>query len=94
MPQSYEYKLAQCDVADKRALESFRGKRSLWLSWLDDDEHHAIWRVLHDMVWRDVAFLSISEVAANDSGSALHKSLLSQDGRFLVSQGYGRCFRS
>ena len=41
----YEFTLAQCDVApeNRAALESYRAKRKLWLSWIDDDEHHADW---------------------------------------------------
>ena|ERR1700730_3070989 len=58
MPDDYAYPIAQCDVTTEKraALESYRGKRHLWLSWIYTDEHHAIWRVLSSMVWTDVSF--------------------------------------
>jgi hypothetical protein len=56
----YEYPLDECDVECKRSLQSFRDKRRLWLSWLDHDEHHAIWKVLASMVWTDVAFQTLT----------------------------------
>jgi hypothetical protein len=48
MPNDYTYSVAQCDVTaeNRGALQSYRDKRLLWLSWIDADEHHAIWRVL------------------------------------------------
>jgi hypothetical protein len=48
MTDDYAYSIAQCDVPTERhaALQSYRDKRRLWLSWIDTDEHHAIWRVL------------------------------------------------
>lgn len=80
MKQPYAYKLAQCDVSDenRKALESYRSKRLLWQSWIDDDEHHAIWQVLQGMVWQDVVFRSLIDLAVNDSDSALHNSLLTE----------------
>jgi hypothetical protein len=58
MNADYKYKLAVCDVADKRTLESYRAKRATWLSWINTDEHHAIWDVLAGMVW-DRCFVQI-----------------------------------
>lgn len=49
MAADYEYPTAQCDVTDQRVLQSYRDKRRLWLSWIDTDEHHAIWTVLSSM---------------------------------------------
>jgi hypothetical protein len=44
MPDDYAYKLTQCDVPEERrdALQSYRAKRRVWLSWISDDDHHAI----------------------------------------------------
>jgi hypothetical protein len=58
MPNDYAYKITQCDVPEERraALDSYRAKRRVWLSWISTDERHAIWSTLHSMVWTDVAF--------------------------------------
>ena len=74
----YEFKINQCDVIDKRALNAFRDKRRTWLVWLETDEHHAIWQVLSTMVWRDVVFRTIADVANSDQQSALHNPLLTE----------------
>ena len=78
MDTEYKYKLADCDVADKRALESYRAKRAKWLSWIDADEHHAIWDVLSNMVWTDISFRSLTQFAIDDESSALSNSLLTE----------------
>jgi hypothetical protein len=72
----YEYPIAECDVIDARALESFRAKRRVWLSWLKTDEHHAILPVLSSLVWADVAFRTLTNVAVNNAESALNNPLL------------------
>lgn len=80
MPDDYAYPIAQCDVTtEKRAApESYRGKRRLWLSWIDTDEHHAIWRVLSSMVWTDVSFRVLTQFAVNDENNGLNNSLLAE----------------
>jgi hypothetical protein len=76
--KDYEFTIDQCDVVDKRALAAFRDKRRTWLIWLETDEHHAIWQVLSTMVWRDVVFRTIAEVANADPESGLHNPLLTE----------------
>jgi hypothetical protein len=80
MADNYVYPIAQCDVPKERhaALQSYRDKRRLWLSWIDTDEHHAIWRVLSSMVWMDVSFKVLTHLAINDENSALNNSLLGE----------------
>jgi hypothetical protein len=80
MQNDYAYSVAQCDVAaDKRGgLQSYRDKRRLWLSWIDTDEHHAIWSVLSSMVWTDVSFKTLTQLAINDENNTLHNTLLAQ----------------
>jgi hypothetical protein len=78
MSAGYEYQLADCDVTDKRALKSYRAKRATWLSWINTDEHHAIWDVLSRMVWTDVSFRSMTQFAIDDENSALHNSILTE----------------
>jgi hypothetical protein len=80
MPDDYAYPIAQCDVTTEKraALESYRGKRHLWLSWIDTDEHHAIWRVLSSMVWTDVSFRVLTHFAVNDENNGLNNSLLAE----------------
>jgi hypothetical protein len=77
MPDEYSYKIEQCDVPEerRRALQQFRDKRRLWLSWLDEDEHHAIWQTLHEMVWTEVAFNVLSGLA-EDNDNALNNPLI------------------
>jgi hypothetical protein len=38
MTDPYKYPLNECDVLDRSALQLFRNKRQLWLSWLKEDE--------------------------------------------------------
>ena len=84
MKPDYKYKPAQCDVpAERRAeLESYRTHRTRWLAWLDTDQHHAIWTTLSDMVWTDVSFRNLSELAANHGKSGektcLHNPLIGE----------------
>lgn len=78
MSDDYEFSLAQCDVTDKRVLESFRAKRRLWLQWIETDEHHAIWRVLHSMIWADTSFKLLTSLALEDEGSALNNTLVGE----------------
>src|SRR5208283_3557774 len=78
MHDRYVYALAQCDVPPERhaALQSFRDKRRLWLSWLDTDAHPAIWTTLHSMVWTDVAFKTLTDFAVGDDEDALNNPLI------------------
>jgi hypothetical protein len=80
MPDDYTYPVAQCDIAanNRRALQSYRDKRRVWLSWIDTDEHHAIWRVLSSMIWTDVSFKMLTQFAINDEDNALNNTLLGQ----------------
>jgi hypothetical protein len=76
MAADYQYPIDQCDVTDKRALQAYRDKRRSWLSWIDTDEHHAIWTVLSDMVWTDVSFKVLTNFAIGDENNGLNNSLL------------------
>jgi hypothetical protein len=80
MPDEYAYTLAQCDVTTEKhaALQSYRDKRRLWLSWVSTDEHHAIWTALSSMVWTDVAFKSLTNFAVGDEANALNNHLLAE----------------
>ncbi len=72
----YKYSIADCDVSDKEDLERYRAKRTAWVNWLDDDEHHAIWQVLTQMVWNEVSFNTLAGIAEADDDSALNNSLI------------------
>jgi hypothetical protein len=78
----YQYSLALCDVAIERRsqLESYRSHRRRWISWLDTDEHHAIWTTLSQMVWTDVSFGTFRELAEGlektGEKSCLHNPLI------------------
>jgi len=78
MPREYAYAINQCDVPLERhaALQSYREKLRLWLSWIDTDEHHAIWMTIHSMVWTDVAFKTLTGFAAGNDENALNNALV------------------
>ena len=80
MSDNYAYTIDQCDVPKERraSLESYRAKRRLWLSWLDTDEHHAIWTVLSSMVWAEVAFRTLSNLAGRNEANGLKNPLVSE----------------
>ena len=86
MDSSYKYEIGQCDLpeASHSSLQSFREKRSVWLSWIDKDEHHAISQVLSSMAWADVSFRTLQTIATTDESSSLHNALLSE----MLHQGY------
>ena len=77
MPDHYAYAIDQCDVTveNRAALQSYRDKRRVWLSWIDTDEHHAIWQVLSSMVWTDVSLKALTHFAINDEANCLNNSL-------------------
>jgi hypothetical protein len=72
----YRYSIFECDVIDKHGLERYRSKRREWLSWIETDNHHAIWKVLHTMIWADVSFRTFTHLAIRNNNSALHNYLL------------------
>ena len=80
MPETYKYSLDQCDVPKERrsALESYRDKRRDWIAWLDEDKDHAIWTTLSQMVWNDVAFRTLAELAINNPNGCLGNSLITE----------------
>lgn len=80
MANDYAYPITQCDVPPERraALQAYRDKRRLWLSWIETDEHHAIWQVLSSMVWTDVSFKTLTHFATGDESNALNNTLLGQ----------------
>jgi hypothetical protein len=76
----YDHTAAECDISPERrsALDSYRAKRRLWLSWINSDEHHAIWTVLSEMVWNDVVFKQLSSLAIGDEDNGLNNPLLGE----------------
>jgi hypothetical protein len=72
----YKYSVEDCCVLDKALLVKYRAKRTDWINRLDDDEHHAIWQVIMQMVWREVAFNTIANIANADVNSALNNPLI------------------
>ena len=85
--RKYQYTLDQCDVQDKEKLKRFREKRTQWLDWLDNDEHHAILSAISSMVWNDVSFRTLAKAAELEPKGCLSNSLLAEiliDGHFAV----------
>jgi hypothetical protein len=76
----YDYSAGECDVASDRrsALDSYRAKRRLWLTWINSDEHHAVWIVLSEVVWNDAVFKQLTSLAIGDEGNALNNPLLGE----------------
>jgi hypothetical protein len=72
--------LNDCDVPPERhpALEAYRAKRRTWLDWIDKDKDHAIWTTLSAMVWNDVSFRTLAQLAVNDPKSPLGNSLVAE----------------
>ena len=80
----YKYPITECDVPPERRpkLESYRAKRRQWLTWLDIDEHHAIWTNLSAMAWTDVSFGIFRELAESHEKAGektcLHNPLIAE----------------
>ena len=75
---SFQFPIAQCDVADKKALVEYRTKRSQWLDWLKHDDAHAIWRAIAALSNNDVKFRVLAHLAQTDERSALRNPMVSQ----------------
>ncbi len=60
MPE-FKYSVEDCDVDDKEALVQYREKRLNWLVQFDEDEHHAIWPHIWELLWRDHIFRVVNE---------------------------------
>jgi hypothetical protein len=86
----YNYPISQCDVPPERRsqLESYRAKRRRWLTWLDGDEHHAIWTNLSAMVWTDVSYRTLRQIVIGQEDrnetTCLHNTLIAEQ----IIQGY------
>ena len=84
----FKYSIADCDVADKDALEVFRQSLYRWNFWLEGDERHAIWPQIYNMFWNDAVFRFLNESRrlgyAKESTYVANNGLI---GRF-VDQGY------
>lgn len=74
----YQFSIAECRVSDKKGLECYRAKRTAWVNWLDNDEYHAIWPVISQMVWNEVAFNTLAKIADADGESALNNALVTE----------------
>jgi hypothetical protein len=80
MAHDYAFSITECAVPQEKhaTLQAYLDKRRLWLSWIDTDEHHAIWQVLSSTVWTDVSFKALTHFAMNDEGNALSNTPLAQ----------------
>ena len=76
----YCYSIDECDVPVERrsAFQCYRDRGRLWVSWLHNDKHQAIWPTLHSMVWRDVAFRTLTSFAVGNDENALNNPLLAE----------------
>ena len=60
------------------ALEAYCTKRRQWLEWLDKDEHHAIWANVSTLVWNDVSFRTLAQLAVDNPESCLGNTLVAE----------------
>jgi len=58
----YRYSMSECDVKDRGKLETFRAKRSEWVSWLKSGDPHSIWPQINQILWDDVLFRTINDL--------------------------------
>jgi hypothetical protein len=61
----YKFTINQGDVRPEScpALEAYRAKRLQWIGWLDEDPDHAIQTAISSMVWTDVSFRTLAQLA-------------------------------
>lgn len=57
------------DVVDVARFEQFRKKRLEWLSWLNGDDPHSIWRQISALLWDYVLFLTLNDLR-NDAAQS------------------------
>ncbi|MGE5475528.1 MAG: hypothetical protein ACM3Q1_02650 [Bacteroidales bacterium] len=77
----------EVDVLDQAALAQYRQKRAEWLHLLNDDEHHAIWSQITNMIWDDASFRILNEArnpALSPNGSSARNALLAN----IIDRGY------
>ena len=85
LPQIHLMAITMNDNLETR-LAQFRDNRTKWLSWLGEDEHHAIRGQIASMMWNDAVFRVLNEARTpvdGDPVSATNGVL----GRF-INQGY------
>ena len=69
---------ATCRKSGAPRSNSYRAKRGQWLAWLDTDEHHAIWSAISAMVWTDVSFRTLVQIATDNEKSSLSNTLIAE----------------
>ena len=75
------------DVLDQAALAQYRQKRAEWLHLLNEDEHHAIWGQITNMIWDDASFRILNEARnpkLSPNGSSAQNALLAN----FIDRGY------
>jgi hypothetical protein len=50
------------DVVEPARFEQFRKKRLEWLSWLNGDDSHSIWKQVSALLWDYVLFLTLNDL--------------------------------
>jgi hypothetical protein len=76
----YQFSIGQCDVPQERrsALDAYPTNRGQWLAWLNTDEHHAVWTAISAMVWTDVSFRTLAQLATDNEKSSLSNTLIAE----------------
>ncbi|MBB6144310.1 hypothetical protein HNQ77_002262 [Silvibacterium bohemicum] len=85
----FEVPAQECDVHDKRNLESYRTLWRKWMSWYDHspDEPHSIEQQLHTMLFNDLTYRSIV-VARSAAAPEVKVSAQASTLAYLLDTGY------
>lgn len=87
MPPEFKFSIDECDVPNKSGLSLYRAARTKWLTWLEHDEHHALWKQITAMLWNDAVFRMVNEArrfSEVDSRTAASNGMLAG----LIDVGY------
>jgi hypothetical protein len=89
MKDRFEVPAQECDVHDKRKLESYRALWRKWMSWYDHSsaEPHSIEQQLHTMLFSDLTYRSIV-VARAMAGPEVKVSAQASTLAYLLDTGY------
>jgi hypothetical protein len=89
MKDRFEVPAQECDVQDKRKLESYRALWRKWMSWYDHspDEPHSVEQQLHTMLFSDLTYRSIV-VARATTGPEIKVSAQASTLAYLLDTGY------
>jgi hypothetical protein len=76
IPVTINFGSINASAAKRRpVLKAYRAKRRQWVNWLDEDRNHATWIAISAIVWSNVSFRTLAQLALSDTASALGNTL-------------------